>query len=233
MTNINVPALLQEISSLIEWDFKEQSKFLQLVNITPKKEWIREHPMAKNVKYIPIGIIETMMQRIFGQVKIEIKDFKQIANSVCVSVRVHYLNPVTNEWEYQDWLGASPIQIKKDSNSAVDFAMMQTNAIQLALPSAESYAIKDACEHIGALFGRDLNRKEFMEYSEIYPDEKLPTIKRSEYKRLISEANEAGVWEASEIVEHAKKHYHLFENQEREIKEFVEEPMLGIHKHSA
>lgn len=63
-------------------------------------------------------------------------------------------------------------------------------------------------------------------------DEQLPTIKRSEYKRLISEANEANVWEASEIVEHARKHYHLFENQEQEIKDFAEEPMLGIHKHS-
>lgn len=219
MTNINVPALLQEISSLIEWDFKEQSQFLKLVNIQPKSEWIRTHPMASNVKYIPIGIIETMMQRIFWQVKIEIKDFKQLANSVCVSVRVHYLNPVTNQWEYQDWLGASPIQIKKDSTSAVDFGMMQTNAIQLALPSAESYAIKDACEHIGALFGRDLNRKEFMEYSDIYPQEQLPHLSRRDYQKLLNEALENNAYNSPEVIAYAKEKYSLFENQEQEIKD--------------
>lgn len=219
MTNINVPALLQEISSLIEWDFKEQSQFLKLVNIQPKAEWIKTHPMASNVKYIPIGIIETMMQRIFWQVKIEIKDFKQLANSVCVSVRVHYLNPVTGEWEYQDWIGASPIQIKKDSTSAVDFGMMQTNAIQLALPSAESYAIKDACEHIWALFWRDLNRKEFMEYSDIYPQDKLPNLSRRDYQKLLNEALENNAYNSPEVIAYAKTKYSLYENQEQEIKD--------------
>jgi hypothetical protein len=29
----------------------------------------------------------------------------------------------------------------------------------MALPMAKSYAIKDACDHFGKLFGRDLNRK--------------------------------------------------------------------------
>lgn len=181
--------------------------------------------MASNVKYIPIGIIETMMQRIFWQVKIEIKDFKQIANSVCVNVRVHYLNPVTNEWEYQDGLGASPIQIKKESKSAIEFALMQTNAIQLALPAAESYAIKDACEHIGALFGRDLNRKEFMEYSDIYPEEKKPKITRREFERVLWEAAEDAInksiaHDSSQVIEFLKEHYHVFEDQETEIKKF-------------
>ncbi len=32
----------------------------------------------------------------------------------------------------------------------------------MALPMAKSYAIKDACDHFGKLFGRDLNRKETM-----------------------------------------------------------------------
>jgi len=57
-------------------------------------------------------------------------------------------------------------------------------------------------------------------------EEQLPRIKKSEYKRLISEANESGVWESSEIVEYAQKHYFLFENQEQEIKYFAEQPML-------
>jgi hypothetical protein len=32
----------------------------------------------------------------------------------------------------------------------------------MVLPMAKSYAIKDACDQFGKLFGRDLNRKETM-----------------------------------------------------------------------
>jgi hypothetical protein len=32
----------------------------------------------------------------------------------------------------------------------------------MAFTMAKSYAIKDACDHFGKLFGRDLNRKETM-----------------------------------------------------------------------
>lgn len=37
-----------------------------------------------------------------------------------------------------------------------------------ALPAAKSYAIKDACEHIGKLFGRDLNRTDTLVHSMTY-----------------------------------------------------------------
>jgi hypothetical protein len=40
----------------------------------------------------------------------------------------------------------------------------------MALPIAESYAIKDASEKIGKLFGRDLNRKDTMGFA---PDTNL------------------------------------------------------------
>ena len=33
----------------------------------------------------------------------------------------------------------------------------------MAFPMAKSYALKDAAEHIGVLFGRDLNRKDTMQ----------------------------------------------------------------------
>lgn len=173
--------ILDNVGSMIPQNVKDQMEFLKFLNVSPKKEWIKFHPISK-VAYIPIGIIETMMQRIFGEIRIEVLDHKQIANSITVCVRVHYKSPVSDEWKYQDGLGAAPIQIKaevdpadptgqrKITPSAIDFAKMQTNAIQLALPAAKSYAIKDACEHIGALFGRDITRKETLVYTELYQD---------------------------------------------------------------
>jgi len=180
--------LLDNVGSMIPQNVKDQMEFLKFLNVSPKKEWIKYHPISK-VAYIPIGIIETMMQRIFWEIRIEVLDHKQIANSITVCVRVHYKSPVSDEWKSQDGLGAAPIQIKAEPDptdpegkrkitpSAIDFAKMQTNAIQLALPAAKSYAIKDACEHIGALFGRDITRKETLVYTELYQDTVKDKIK--------------------------------------------------------
>ncbi len=50
--------------------------------------------------------------------------------------------------------------------------------------------------------------------------EKLPPIKRSEYKRLLNEAMEhANAYNSPEVIEYAKQHYFLFDGQEAEIKE--------------
>lgn len=35
----------------------------------------------------------------------------------------------------------------------------------MSAPSAETYAIKDACEKFGKIFGRDLGRKNSMDYT--------------------------------------------------------------------
>jgi hypothetical protein len=51
----------------------------------------------------------------------------------------------------------------------------------MALPMAKSYAIKDACDHFGKLFGRDLNRKETMGFE---VDKNLD--KEFEYNELVS-----------------------------------------------
>lgn len=170
MNNIQPTDLLQEISNFItDTSIKDHKKLLKLLNLSPKPDWVREHPYAKGVKYIPIGIVETLLARVFGRVRIEVKDTKIIANSVAVTVRVHYYNPAFWEWDYQDWLGAMPIQVDKGKNP-IAFEFIKSNSIQLALPCAKSYAIKDACEHLWALFGRDLNRKEHMEYADIYPE---------------------------------------------------------------
>lgn len=148
----DMKALIQEIAAIVFTDDQagDTQKFLEFVNQDPFPSWIRE---MSGIPYIPIGILETLMQRLFGRVRYEVRDYKLIANSVCVSMRVHYWNASIKDWDYQDGLGAIPIQISKDKGQgATDFAHMNSKAIQLALPGAESFAMKDAIEKIGRLF---------------------------------------------------------------------------------
>jgi hypothetical protein len=101
-------------------------------------------------------------------------------NSVYVTIRLHYLNPVNGLWSYHDGVGSAQIQTAKGA-SAADLASINNNAVMMALPMAKSYAIKDACDHFGKLFGRDLNRKETMGFG---VDKNLD--KETEYNDLVA-----------------------------------------------
>jgi len=150
----------------------QQDSVIQvLLNQAPRPEWLKQHPIAKKeimvdgrkqqvpISYIPIERIEWLLTNVFVRWKVEIKNSKLIANSVVVEVRLHYYDHVVEEWHWQDGIGAQPLQTDKDSG-AVDFNKIKSNAVQIAAPAAESYAVKDAAEKIGKLFGKDLNRAE-------------------------------------------------------------------------
>ncbi len=141
----------------------KQNELNIILNSPPKKEWVKVHPIAKQ-NYLPIEIVEYLLTMIYGTWNVEIKKTEILANSIAVTVRLHLKNPLTGEPEFQDGVGAMPIQIKKDSGGAIDFQNMNSNAIQLGLPAAESYAIKDAAEKLGKIFGKDINRKNSVNY---------------------------------------------------------------------
>lgn len=152
----------------IEVAFK-QDQFNFLASQHPPQSWVKEHPFAKGVKYLPIDKIEYLLRKIFKQYRIEVIGYNQLFNSVAVHVRVHYLHPVTNEWNFQDGLGAVGVQTDKGS-SASDLSAIKQDAIMKALPAAESYAVKDAMEKLGNLFGASLNRKDVVAFT---PDQNL------------------------------------------------------------
>lgn len=145
-----------DIATLFKTD-----QFNLLMNQPPEPKWIKENPYAGNSKYIPIGILETLLQRIFKEFRVEVMREGTMFNAVYVTIRLHYLNPVSGEWSYHDGVGSAQIQTAKGA-SAADLSSISNNAVMMALPMAKSYAIKDACDHFGKLFGRDLNRKETM-----------------------------------------------------------------------
>lgn len=145
-----------DIATLFKTD-----QFNLLMNQAPEPKWIKQNPYAGNSNYIPIGILETLLQRIFKEFRVEVMREGTMFNSVYVTIRLHYLNPVSGEWSYHDGVGSAQIQTKSGASPA-DLQNINNNAVMMALPMAKSYAIKDACDHFGKLFGRDLNRKETM-----------------------------------------------------------------------
>jgi hypothetical protein len=165
MTQQVTKQTLPSIEELYEGNLEQAAKLdgLQaLLNANPRKEWIKEHPMAKKadgtpVPYIPIEVTEYLLKRIFKRYRIEVISTTQFFNSVAVTIRVHYLNPVTGEWDFHDGVGAMEVQTKKGASPA-DLANINPGAVQKALPAAKSYAIKDACDHLGNLFGANVGR---------------------------------------------------------------------------
>ena len=66
-------------------------------------------------------------------------------------------------------LRAVPIQVKSCSNPTA-FDAIIPNAVQKNLPAAESFALKDAAEKLGKVFGGDLNRKDEIAFKSVYAD---------------------------------------------------------------
>ena len=169
--------------------FRKQDDFLYLLNHQPKSEWVKVNKLADNSLYIPIAIIETLLQKIFRFYKIEVLKTAPIFNSVEVTVRVHYKDPVTGDWLYHDGIGSVYIGKSGDTTTA--------------LPMAKSLAIKDATDHLGRLFGRDLNRREVLPYKS---EEVTKSDNLQELKKLFEEVKEQMKPEDTIYVERIIKH---------------------------
>lgn len=155
---------IEDLYTDIELSSK-QNDLNRLLNCQPKQEWVFENKFANNSKYMKVGTIEYLLTSIFIKWRLEVRALQIIANSVVATVRLYVVDPVTGEWDWQDGVGASPIQTEKGA-AATDFSKVNTAAVQMAAPAAETYAFKDAAEKFGRLFGKDLNRKDEMNYED-------------------------------------------------------------------
>jgi hypothetical protein len=110
-------------------------------------------------------------------------------NSITCTVRLHYKHPI-NGWTYQDGLGAVPAKTSKGARAS-DMTEILSDAVQTGLPAAKSYAIKDAAEHIGKIFGRDINRKQALGFTASYtPDESQLTLDKIQRAKTTDELQE-------------------------------------------
>lgn len=181
MEQRHVLPTLKELHDDPEKAFKNDQLNL-LLNQPPHNKWIKNHPLATVVndksetvksRYIPIDKIEFLLTRIFQKWKVEIMREGVMFNSVYVTVRLWYLNPINGEWEFHDGAGAKSVQTDKGF-SAADLSHIKDAGVQMAFPAAVSYAIKDAAEHLGTVFGRDLNRRDGIMFSGAYNQPEQP-----------------------------------------------------------
>lgn len=148
-------------------EVSNKDKLREYLNNSPPSTWIKEHPFAKGVSYVPIDKTEVLLDSIFQDWEVEIKSVAQLAQSICAIVRLHYRDPVTNEWKFHDGVGAVPLKTDKGA-SAADLSKIKSDAVATGAPAAVSFAIKDAADHIGKIFGRDLNRKDTVSLAGFY-----------------------------------------------------------------
>lgn len=156
-----------------------QNELNILLNQPPPPSWLKYHPLLKvegldqngqkayfPLPYLPIQRVEWLLTSIFQKWSVTVKEIKQIANAVSVSITLKVQDPLSGEWIEHDGVGAMDIQTKKGA-SAADFTAIVSGAIPKALPAAKSYAIKDAAQCLGKLFGKDLGRADEVGYQNL------------------------------------------------------------------
>lgn len=184
MSNLALPTL-EELVSQEEKSY-EQNALTVLLNQQPPTKWLKKHPSAKvkdengNSKpadYLPIDKVEYLLTRMFKAWWVEVKTVQLIANSVQVTVRLWVVDPITLKERFNDGVGAAPIQTDAGS-SATDWTKVKSAGVQMAAPAAETYAIKDAAEKFGRIFGRDLSRINTLSYDSMLQQ-------RTDYDELV------------------------------------------------
>jgi hypothetical protein len=144
----------------------KRNNLMVLLNQDPPKQWLVPHPMVRGHLYIPIERVEYILSRVFKKWWVDILSVQTIANSVVVTVRLNVIDPISGDVWHNDGIGAMAIQTDKGAG-AMEWDKAKADGVMKAAPSAETYAIKDAADKFGKLFGKDLGRKVDINYDSL------------------------------------------------------------------
>lgn len=151
-----------------------QKKFLQK-NPNPKE--VKINAMANNSKYLPISFVQMTMDEIFFGLW-EDYDYKTsvIANEICGSITVRFFHPTAKVWLRRTGAASVPIQMKsKEKGGDGDITNIRNkiiNGLVKDYPHVKSACITNACQSIGKIFGRDLNREFEDQYNPVINEPK-------------------------------------------------------------
>lgn len=183
LPTINEPSKLPTLAELFDGSIEVAGKsegLNAILNAKLPDSWIKVHPYIPDHRYLPIDKVEYLLRKIFKSFRIEITGQGTAFNGVWVTVRVHYLNPATNEMDFHDGIGAMQLQVKKGTSPS-DLANINNGAISMAFPIAKTLAVKDASDHFGNIFGANLNRKDVIPFT---PDESILSKVKSNKEKL-------------------------------------------------
>lgn len=154
-------------------DKDKHDRLLQLLNKTPHASWIKTHDTLKakvNGKmvphqYLPIDKIKWVLTRLFGLYwKDEIISVSTAFNSPIVTVRLHYCIPGTSIWLSKDGIGAVGVQTNAGA-AAGSLSEIKGDGVMKAAPAAASYALSNAAEKLGKIFGASLNKADYLDFA--------------------------------------------------------------------
>lgn len=173
---------LQELTNDVEIA-KKQDALNYLLNQPVPQQWVKKHPYVsvkvsnqnQPLEYLPVEKVKQLLTQIFQVWESEIVDYKALFNAVSVQVRLRVKNPLTGEWITHDGVGAVDVQTAKGA-SAADLSQINTSAVMKALPAAASYALKNAAEKLGAIFGGHLQKYDIAPFTPSYNSELKETI---------------------------------------------------------
>jgi len=152
-------------------------ELLRLLHQPTPIKWVKKHPLIKvkvdgkyvPLEYLPIDKAKYLLTYIFGIWRREIKSVVPFANSSLAIVRVHVQNPFTGEWMWNDGVGAAPMQTDAGAG-AMETAAIKNDAVMKAGGSSVSYALKNACECWGSIFGGNLQNAEAIQFTGSYQE---------------------------------------------------------------
>ena len=216
-------ATITSLFKQLDFDAVPLEQLNVILSTPPPATWVKVHPFIKNYNYLPIDKVEYLLRRCFKKYQIEVIKTAQLFNAIEVTVRVHYLNPATNEMMYHDGVGAQELQTKQGTgNLNMDMSNVNKGSVMMALPIAKSIAIKDACDHFGDLFGANLNRKDIVQFTgdtELLSAEAIHTSKEKE--RVVKHIENANTIDTLEQVQDLINKYDLitiYNNKKQTLK---------------
>lgn len=163
-------------------------EYNRVINSLPNSEWIETD--ERGHASVGIARMKWIMVKVFGQSRVEItKEPYLILNSICSTVRIHYLHPVTREWTFQDGTGAVEIQVK--TSNAYDYAdlnIITPGSIESCVAACVSMAEKNAMKKIGVIFGSNIGRVGTgkIDYSGLTVEEKTLKDQKDRLKMMIN-----------------------------------------------
>lgn len=179
----NLPTLADLIDDTNKELALKQDALNYLLNQPTPNGWIKEHPFVnidvlqpdgtkkkQALQYVPIERVKLTLTMIFREWNSEIISIQQIFNSVTVHVRLKVRNPLTGEWITHDGVGAVGVQTDKGA-SASDLSAIKQDAVTKAAPAAASYALKNAAEKLGSIFGGALQKYDLTAFTPVYNED--------------------------------------------------------------
>ena len=163
--------------------------FQRILNKQPSKKNIKKNKLANDSDYIPISILEKQLDEVYGGLwKYRVTQIFQLLNSIVVVLELEVYHP-SGVWIMRGCIGAVPIQLKKDENDITPNTINKM-AVQMNAPSAKSFALSNAIQSLGEVFGRNINRKE-QDLDYIYMTEQMTDFepKKEQAISLVKSSN--------------------------------------------